>query len=306
LEAIDFAPAALVREVVALMQPSAAARGNRLLVDTEGLPAFVRGDPTRLRQVLYNLLGNAIKFTREGSVELRCKAAESDDHITLDFSISDTGIGMTPEQRARLFQPFTQADASTSRHFGGTGLGLSICKRLVEAMEGSLEVQSVLGVGSVFSFSIQVRSAQGATPLAAGTLATALEGATVPARILLAEDNAVNRFMIAAMLQRQGHQVTIVENGRLAIEALKASRFDLVLMDMQMPEMDGLSATREIRANHFPKGTLTIIGLSAETAEFSDHHAAAGLDDYLTKPVNWSTLSRAINRAGMNRREPAI
>ncbi len=294
LEHIDFAPAALIREVAALMQPSAQARNNQLDIDAQGLPGFVRGDPTRLRQVLYNLLGNAIKFTRDGQVALRCRATADADRITLDFSVSDTGIGMTPAQLSRLFEAYTQADASTTRRFGGTGLGLSICKHLVQAMGGAITVQSEAGKGSVFSFSVAVEQSEPA--LADGT-PDSLPGTPGRAHILLAEDNPVNRFMITAMLQRIGHQVTAVENGLLAVQAVAGGRFDVVLMDMQMPELDGRAATREIRARHAPAGTLPIIALSANPVEPGDALTDAGLDGYLTKPVDWSALEAAIDRA---------
>jgi len=311
LEEIDFSLERLVEDAVQLFLVRAAAKGLTLSASiADGTPAFVRGDPTRLRQVLFNLVSNAIKFTEHGTVEVCAWSPEEDEGgITLRFEVADTGIGLTPEQQGRLFEAFVQADASTNRKYGGTGLGLAICKRLVQAMGGEISVTSEPGRGSAFRFSVRVRPAQG-TPtgdlavrppvetlaLIGGHAAGGAAGAAKPAvpslRVLLAEDNDINRMLVSTMLTRMGHRVEAVADGRAALEALQDNGpFDLLLLDMEMPVLDGGSTARAIRAAPAPLAQLPIIGLSADALpEHRERHMAAGLDAYMTKPIEWDAL----------------
>jgi CheY-like chemotaxis protein len=304
LEEIDFSLERLVEDAVQLFLVRAAAKGLTLTASiADGTPAYVRGDPTRLRQVLFNLVSNAIKFTDHGSVEVCAWSPEEDEHgITLRFEVADTGIGLTPEQQGRLFEAFVQADASTNRKYGGTGLGLAICKRLVQAMGGEISVTSEPGRGSAFRFSVRVRPAQ-STPTGdlmvrppVETLALiggqAAKAATPSLRVLLAEDNDINRMLVSTMLTRMGHRVEAVADGRAALQALEAGGpFDLLLLDMEMPVLDGGSTARAIRAAPGPLAQLPIIGLSADALpEHRERHMAAGLDAYMTKPIEWDAL----------------
>ncbi len=244
----------------------------------------LRGDQARLRQVLLNLVGNAVKFTEVGSVVVSCTL----DHETgkLHFSVTDTGIGIADEARIRLFKEFSQVDSSINRRFGGSGLGLAICGRLVEAMGGAIEVTSTLGVGSTFSFTVPY--AAGSAAVQAEEIARAAARLEPGRKILLVEDNAVNRQVATGLLAKLGVVVELAENGRQAVEMVTGGAFDLVLMDMQMPVMDGLAATRQLRSAGC---AVPIVGLTAN-AFVSDREAclAAGMNDFMTKPVNRDKL----------------
>jgi signal transduction histidine kinase/ActR/RegA family two-component response regulator len=294
----------LFTDVSALFRPRLAEKGlafNETVED--GVPEVVLADSLRLRQVLTNLLSNAAKFTSSGRVLLRVTAdrGTAPDAVTVRISVTDTGIGLTPSQIARLFQPFSQADSSTSRRFGGTGLGLAICRRLVEGMGGELSVASVFREGSTFSFTLPTRvveQVEEEVPVLTELIdapppVTPAWAERWPLRILIAEDNAVNRRMVDAMLQRMGYVPDFVENGREAVMALQTDRYDLVFMDMQMPEMDGYTATRVYRdwERTLQRPRVRIIALTAE-AMVGDRERclAAGMDDYLTKPLNLDTL----------------
>ncbi|AWB06964.1 hybrid sensor histidine kinase/response regulator (plasmid) [Azospirillum humicireducens] len=320
LEEIDFSLPRLVDDVVQLFLVRAAAKGLTLSASiADDTPRHIRGDPTRLRQVLFNLVSNAIKFTERGAIEIAVwspdppvapstgRAGEEDaakpatPPVTLRFEVQDSGIGMTAEQRGRLFDAFVQADVSTSRKYGGTGLGLAICKRLVEAMDGEIAVASAPGRGSTFRFSIRTRVAE-AQPL--GDLGTRglpamsaeePQQSAVALRLLLAEDNDINRMLITAMMTRIGHRIDAVNDGRAVLDAIKAADYDVLILDMEMPVLDGRSTARAIRRMDGPMARIPIVGLSADALpEHRDGHMAAGLDAYLTKPIDWEQLNAVL------------
>jgi two-component system, sensor histidine kinase and response regulator len=292
LERIPFDLRGCVDDVGAMMASQAAAKGLRFKVVVDpALPATVLGDPNRLRQVLVNLCGNAIKFTREGSVTMEAFAlAQQGGRALLSFEVRDTGIGMAPETVDRLFQPFTQADASTTRFFGGTGLGLSIVRRLVELMGGRVAVSSAPGSGSTFTFTIPLETAvtsgdtgsdgQDDTPF--GDASEQFTGSVV----LVVEDNEVNRDVAMRFLQRFGCTAVAVPDGKAALEACALRDFDLILMDVQMPVMDGLEATRELRKREAQGSHMPIVALTASAMSGDlERCLAAGMDGLLTKPL---------------------
>jgi PAS domain S-box-containing protein len=298
LESIDFQPDGVVREVESLLAAPAAERGNTIAVRwPDGPVPALRGDPTRLRQVLVNLVGNAIKFTERGAVTLTGRPRPlPDGRVELELAVADTGIGIDPEVLPTLFRPFRQADPSTTRRFGGTGLGLAICRHLVEAMGGTIDADSRPGHGSTFRFTVRLERA-GAEPVAAVGAPASERLRARGMRILVAEDNPTNRLVVGTRLERAMHHVDHVENGLQAVEAVRARDYDLVLMDMQMPELDGCDATRAIRALPGPRSRTPIVALTADALpEFRERHMSCGLDDYLTKPVDWRALDRVLQR----------
>ncbi len=308
LESIDFSLYRLVEDVIQLFLVRAAAKGIALCSSiADETPRHIRGDPVRLRQVLFNLVSNAIKFTDRGSVEVMAWSDPGPDgRLTLHFEVTDTGIGMSAPQQQRLFEAFVQADASTARRYGGTGLGLAICKRLVEAMGGSIGVTSTLGRGATFHFSILVEPAheQPAEDAIGRSPSDAVHeppSAPVSLRLLLAEDNDVSRMLVTTMLTRMGHQVEGVADGRGVLAALETERYDAVVLDMEMPIMDGQTTARAIRRMEGPSARIPIVGLSADALpEHRDSHLAAGLDAYLTKPVDWSQLGAVLTELAMD------
>jgi signal transduction histidine kinase/ActR/RegA family two-component response regulator len=299
IETIDFDLAFQLGEVTSLYSELAATRSNKLLVEIDiPTPGCFRGDPTRLRQVLSNILSNAIKFTEGGDIAFSVSALApraEDPRTWLRFNVRDNGIGIAPEKLKSLVRPFTQADSSTTRRYGGTGLGLVISKQLVEFLGGCLHIESSLGAGTHVWFELPFAAAKHAetarssgTPPAAGRLS---------ARVLLAEDNPVNQEVICAMLGISGAEVMVVENGELAVQALRQGEFDVVLMDCQMPVMDGYEATARIRQEEAPGRHIPIIALTANAfSEDRERCVAVGMDDYLGKPVKRDQLVRIISR----------
>ena len=290
LETIDFDLRNTLEEVTSLLAERASGKGLELVsLVRPDVPNMVRGDPGRLRQILLNLAGNAIKFTSEGEVILRARlASENEEGVLVRFEVSDTGIGLSPEAQARLFQPFSQADASTTRRYGGTGLGLAICKQLTELMSGDIGVRSEPGEGSTFWFT--ARLARGtASPLV--SLPERLSGA----RILVVDDHKLSRTVLQQHLTSWGIQSTLAENGLQAFELLRnAARqgqlFDVAILDMQMPGMDGLALAQLIRGES-ALGSISLILLSSTAIPGQAKQAeAAGFAAFLTKPVRQSSL----------------
>ena len=305
LELVDFALEPTVREAVDVVALRAQDKGLELSTVVEpGVPDTVRGDPGRVRQVLLNLLSNAVKFTEAGrvTVHLSCLARDSEtDEVTVGFEVTDTGIGIAPEDQERLFESFSQADASTTRRYGGTGLGLAISKQLVELMQGSMGVDSEVGTGTTFWFTVRLAPAAG--PLESvedGDSGPGTEDAGAPrkgARILVVEDNAINQQVATGMLQRLGYVVDLAGNGREALDAVASTTYSAVLMDCQMPEMDGYEATAEIRRREAGTTHVPIIAMTASAMSGDEERAlAAGMDGYVTKPVKLDELGRVLKQ----------
>ncbi|PIB93769.1 response regulator [Caulobacter sp. FWC2] len=294
-------PAALLRDAVDIVTPEAAAKGLYLRTMFEGdVDAPLALDETRLRQVLLNVLANAVKFTREGGVVACLTAGPAPG--ALRFEITDTGIGIAPEVQTKLFQRFSQGDSSISRSYGGTGLGLAISKALVSAMDGEIGVESQLDHGARFWITLTAQPAVGPASAACPAPETAPERA---ARVLLVDDHPMNRELGMALLTLAGCEVTTAEDGAQALEAVKAGGFDLVLMDVHMPGMDGLTATRAIRALPGPVSAIPIIALSADALpEQIARCRAAGMDDHVPKPIRREELFAAVARALEGRSEP--
>jgi signal transduction histidine kinase/DNA-binding NarL/FixJ family response regulator len=312
VERVECDPCRVVGEVASLMRPRA--QEKRLSFDVRfetPLPRAILGDPTRLRQVLINLVGNAVKFTSKGGVRvaLRLDDAPGREPV-LRLEVRDTGVGMTPEQLARIFQPFAQADGSTTRQFGGTGLGLTICRRLARLMGGEIEVETAPGEGSRFTLVLPTgplvdtpmitdpaeaaRVGDPGTATEAGSAGSAAAALQLRGHVLLAEDGPENQVVIAAFLRRAGAEVTIANDGRQAVELAKAGQFDVILMDMQMPHLDGYGAASKLRRDGM---TVPIIALTAHAMnEDRDKCLNAGCTDYLSKPVNRADLLATVHR----------
>jgi CheY-like chemotaxis protein len=301
LEIVEFDPAATLDEVVSLLTVRAQAKGLTLnLRMPHDLPHATLGDPSRLRQVLFNLIGNALKFTERGSVDVEVGHRPlADSRVELSVAVHDTGIGIAPDAMAKLFDRFMQADATTARRYGGSGLGLAISREIVELMGGRIEVESAPGVGSRFTILVPMRPGDGAQLAEAeSTMAAAADMSGL--RILVAEDNGVNQILIKALLDQMGHFSDIVANGIEAVRQVKSGHYDLVLMDIQMPEMDGEAATRAIRALDTPTAGIPIIAMTANAMiEHREAYLAGGMDDYVSKPISTRLLAAAIARVMM-------
>ena len=307
LEIVVFEPAEVVHSICELLEPEARAKGLELSsVISPDPPARLKGDPGRIRQILLNLVQNAIKFTDQGSVTVQLDFEEaSADDIVVRFEVSDTGIGIPKGAQARLFNRFTQVDGSMERRHGGTGLGLAICSQLCDLMGGKISFDSEPGRGSSFAFTVPL-----GTPLERHDETASAQpgvGADQPShrrrlRILLAEDNHVNQMVIVAMLKGAGHSVDVAGNGIEAVEAVSTRPYDVVLMDIHMPELDGVKATRRIREHGGDNANVPIIAVTANAMKGdAEIYLAAGMNDYVSKPVDRARLHEAIARqCGVN------
>ncbi|MBU6474481.1 MAG: response regulator [Alphaproteobacteria bacterium] len=314
LESIGFDLRRLVDSMVMLMSGRAAEKKIYLRTDIDAAtPLQLNGDPARLRQVLLNLIGNAIKFTEQGGVTVAVRPqGEENGRPRIYFAVTDTGIGIAPEAQKKLFQPYQQADAATARKFGGTGLGLSISKKLVNAMGGDIRLDSAAGKGTTFSFVLAFSRAEGgitaetAQPPAAQAAAPAAQAPSESAlHVLMVDDNAVNQKVVAGMLEKEGHAVSAASSAKEGLALLQDGPFDVVLMDMEMPETDGPAATRLIRAlPDKAKADVPVIAMTANVGREDIMRCLdAGMNDYCAKPINPDKLNAILSR--ITRRAPA-
>jgi CheY-like chemotaxis protein len=307
LDSVAFHLPGMLRDVLRSLTVLAHTKGLELVVHIAAdVPADLNGDPVRLSQVLINLVGNAIKFTERGEVRIDVFVeSATNDRVSLEFIIRDTGIGIALDQQDGLFQEFQQAHTSGHRLYGGTGLGLALSRSIVTLMGGDISLTSRPGVGTTVTFTAHFNLAPGSQPgLAMGAYTAAIE-VTPPAagilalstslRILLAEDNLVNQRVAMTMLGKMGHQVTLATNGLEALEQWRKSDFDLILMDVQMPEMTGLEATIQIRREEAIGAHVTIVAMTASAmSEDRDRCLAAGMDDFISKPVSYKGIEQMI------------
>ncbi|MCP9446123.1 MAG: ATP-binding protein [Nitrospira sp.] len=305
LEVADVDLRSLIKDVITLVSELARQKGLTLTTEVHEnvLPLF-RGDPVRLRQILFNLVGNAIKFTEQGGVSISVGVDQASspeaEHVVIRWTVQDTGIGMTQEQLGRLFQAYTQADASTARRFGGTGLGLMICRQLVTLMGGTISVESTPGAGSTFTYTTNllpaIHRAASAPPDADSLSQTA--ASQLPRRVLVVDDNEINQVVACKFLQKLGCQVEVARNGSDAIESLSRTTYDAVLMDCEMPVMDGYEAVRCIRKKEEEQRSprLPIIAMTGNASvEDAQRCKEAGMDKVITKPVSLISLRAALN-----------
>jgi PAS domain S-box-containing protein len=301
IDHIEFSLQELLADTINIMEFQAKRKGLKLGYKIKGTPDLVSGDPGRLRQIMNNLIGNALKFTERGAVVVMVEVASvNHDNVTVHFSVNDTGMGIPPDKQSMIFEPFVQADGSTARRFGGTGLGLAITRRLVEMMGGKIWLTSCPGIGSEFHVILKLGRAQRerqekeATPQA---LAEFKSHCGRSLKILLAEDNDINQMLISALLEKAGHEVVAAVSGREALAALERNSFDVILMDIQMPDITGLDATRIIRMREIESGTrIPILALTAHALKGDQQRfLQAGMDGYVSKPISPQSLLRAID-----------
>jgi CheY-like chemotaxis protein len=302
LETVAFDLREVLDDAVAMFLQPALAKGLALsshFTPPQRAPQL-RGDPLRLRQVLVNLIGNAVKFTTRGSVVVRVDLVDNGaGWAQVHLGVEDTGIGIAPEAHDRVFDAFSQADNSTTRRFGGTGLGLAICKRIVTGMGGNIRLESAPGHGSHFCVDLRLPTVRPTDPPESPAAPPAKPApAQLNGHVLLVEDNPVNQSVAATMLKRLGLQYHLADHGAMAVDAVRAQRFDLVLMDCQMPVMDGYVATAEIRQLPDGRGArLPIVALTANAAPGeAEKCLAAGMDAYLAKPITLSALQALLSR----------
>ncbi len=305
LEVADVEIRPLIADVITLTSEAAKKKG--LLVQVQlapDIPAELRGDSIRLRQILFNLVGNAIKFTEQGGIHVSVKTVpcnqNDSDAIVLQWTVKDTGIGITADQQARLFGAYSQAEVSTARRYGGTGLGLMICCQLVELMGGAMMVESVPGKGSSFTYFTNLLPAiqRTASTQAVKPSIASMADRTTPFRILVVDDNEINQVVACKFLQKLGCQVEVARNGREAVDSIAHATYDAVLMDCEMPEMNGYEATHEIRRQEQNTTThLPIIALTGHASSEDEQKCReAGMDDVVTKPITFPTLRAKIER----------
>jgi signal transduction histidine kinase len=300
LECIEFDLSEVARGAHSAFTALANKKGLSFALDAEAAKGRYRGDPTRLRQILYNLISNALKFTEHGEI----RVAASYDGERLAIAVRDTGVGISPENLGRLFGKFDQLDSSTTRRFGGTGLGLSICRELAHLMGGDIEVESTLGKGSCFTVRLPLARVGEENPALALPTEAASQGEgeaeTMPLRVLAAEDNEVNQLVLKTLLHQLGIEPTVVDDGRAAVEAWESEAWDVILMDIQMPEMDGVDATGAIRARERETGRprTPILALTANAMSHQiEAYLAAGMDGHVAKPIAAAALFAALGAA---------
>jgi signal transduction histidine kinase/ActR/RegA family two-component response regulator len=304
LELAPFSPARCLEQSLGLVAAQAKTKGLALEQRIDpGVPSMVLGDATRVRQILLNLLSNALKFTAHGGINVRLSAQPAGPGaLTLHFRVADTGIGIAAENLGRLFQDYAQAEASTTRRFGGTGLGLAICRRLAEAHGGRMWVESEPGRGSCFHFALTVQPTPDRVPaLAPAPVASVFDSgfaAAHPARILVVEDNLVNQKVVRIMLQRFGYEPVIAGDGLQALALLRQQDFDVVLMDIDLPGLDGTETTRRLRAELPAARQPFVVALTAHALNrLREEFLAAGMDDCLSKPMRPAELTAVLARA---------
>ncbi|MGZ4821581.1 MAG: response regulator [Terriglobales bacterium] len=305
-ETVDFDLRSLLEETLSTFVPQAREKGLELNWEAaRDLPQMVRGDPNRLRQVVVNLVGNAMKFTERGRVHLNAQFESAEgNEVVLRFDVSDTGIGVGAESREKILEPFVQADGSTTRRYGGSGLGLSVSRRLVEMFGGRLWLESEPGQGSTFHFTARlgIGSKHAAAPSASPPAKNSAPWQVPEMRILLAEDNPINRTLALRLLEKNGYRVDAADDGRQALEKWKSASYDLILMDVQMPEMDGFEATAAIReiekttGAHVPIVAMTAYALTGD----KERCLAAGMDAYVSKPFRIAELLRTLQEFDRN------
>jgi len=305
LEDIEFDLSAVARGAHSAFTALANKKGLSFALDVEAAAGCYRGDPTRLRQILYNLISNALKFTEQG--EIRVRAAREDGMLAI--SVRDTGLGISAENLSRLFGKFDQLDSSTTRRFGGTGLGLSICRELAHLMGGDIAVESEAGRGSTFTLRIPLpRTGDAKAPVALTPPSPQEELAPIALRVLAAEDNAVNQLVLKTLLHQLGVEPTVVDNGEAALEAWEAAQWDVILMDIQMPVMDGLAAAAAIRAREAETGRARtpIVALTANAMSHQvEQYLAAGMDSHVAKPIEAAALFAALSTVTAERADDA-
>jgi signal transduction histidine kinase/CheY-like chemotaxis protein len=298
LEAVRFSLGSIVRDVASLFQAEAHRKGISLATSIDrDVPDAAMGDPVRLRQVLANLVGNAVKFTPRGEVSVDVSAATRDGALAMRFRVRDTGVGMKPEVLEQLFTPFTQADSSTTRKYGGTGLGLAICRRIVSLMGGEIGASSAPDAGTTMEFVVPWRALVDPQPASLRASSRAPSG--LPSgRVLVVEDNEVNQQVILAMLSRLGCDADVASNGLAALAALEAGRYDVVLLDCRMPEMDGYEVATRVRAREAELGGRTpIIAMTASAFEEDRRRCLEiGMDDFLPKPARLAEVRKILTR----------
>ncbi|OUW16220.1 MAG: hypothetical protein CBD18_07315 [Opitutales bacterium TMED158] len=300
IESIPFSPSDCINSCVFLLKNKAVQRSISIdSVIDPSVPKIAVGDASRLRQIVLNLVNNALKFTLKGSIDVLARAQSIDDKsVELTISVTDTGIGVEEDNLNRLFKPFSQVDASISRRFGGSGLGLAICKNLVELMGGSIQVESQPNKGSKFWFTIPLEVSQDSLETDSAATPSRPLNQPYPISILVVEDNYANLKTISAMLDRFGYEPDSAGNGREGVERFGSEGYDVILMDMHMPIMTGLEATREIRSSVAPAKQPWIVGISAGTMRAEQDLAyQAGIDDFLCKPIDMSMLQDNLRRA---------
>ncbi|MEN9782761.1 MAG: hypothetical protein RJA24_104 [Pseudomonadota bacterium] len=304
LDVHDFDMREELNMVARLFGPAIARKGIRFeMLLPDDTPTVLRGDSARMRQIFANLIGNAIKFTDQGGIRVDVRFSDpSDGRVRLTCAVIDSGIGIPEERRDRLFKAFSQVDASTTRHYGGTGLGLAICARLCEAMGGGISVESVVGHGSTFRFSLVFE--QGHHEIKPAPKQHQSPPAGLPEmRVLLVEDHPVNRTLAMALLDKLGQRVEVAENGRQAVDLVSTNSYDVILMDVQMPVLDGIAATREIRNLALPMQP-RIVALTANAySRDRETCLAAGMDDFLSKPFRLQELRDKLQQVAI---KPAV